>query len=171
MVRVAFGCYPPVPVRGGSRPGQAGIRAGRRRETPAHTVMPRVVPAGPSFGGPQSTVPYYGPAPQPPPRATSQPVDDGPAWMIVLVVSPWPAWCWPTWWRHHPGRLPERHYQYRRRPEPAAVPAPTTYGEAEKWLTDNALYAQFGTRTVALQHAPIDRSRRPTRAVRHFNGR
>ena len=47
---------------------------------------PRGGPAGPSFGGPQSTVPYYGPAPQPPPRRRRNPLMTVLLGMIVLVV-------------------------------------------------------------------------------------
>jgi uncharacterized protein len=132
-------------------------------------------PAAPSFGGPQSTVPYYGPAPQPqpPPRRRRNPLMTVLLGMIVLVLialaglvlANLVSGTTTTAYQNDDYQVPPPDLS------PPPIPVPNTYGEAEEWITNNALYAQRVPVPVRCNSAPINVADADDEQLEaHFNG-
>lgn len=163
--------YAAQPGWGQSAPAQPGFAPPAPGSAPYGYA--RGGPAGPSFGGPQSTVPYYGPAPQPPPRRRRNPLLSVLLGMIVLVVIALAGLVLANLVSGSPtAAYQNEDYQVPppdRNPPP--IPAPNTYGEAEEWLTNNALYAQQVPVPVRCNSAPIDVAEADDEQLAaHFNG-
>ncbi|HEY5847678.1 MAG TPA: neutral zinc metallopeptidase [Microlunatus sp.] len=173
------GSYPPpgsTPGWGQPNWGQSYRQPGYPPPPPGSTPYgqpPNNGPVGPSFGGPQSTVPYYGSSPQAPPPRRRNPLAAVLLGMVVLVVLALAGLALAS----SLGSTPQASYQnadYEVPPpdrNPPPLPQPSTYGEAEDWLTNNALYAQSVPVPVRCDSAPINvATADDPRLAAHFNG-
>jgi uncharacterized protein len=127
----------------------------------------------PSFGGPQSGVPYYGGAPQPPAPRRRNPLAMVLLGMIGLVVLALAGLVIANL-VSGTSSVAYQNDNYRVPPpdkNPPPTPIPDTYGEAEDWLVDNALYGQSVPVPVRCNSQPINvADADDAQLEEHFNG-
>ena len=129
-------------------------------------------PPAPGYGGPQGGVPYYGSPPPSGPKRRSplMLVLLGMIGLVVLalaglVVANLVSGTSSTAYQNDAYQVPPADKN------PPQTPIPDTYGEAENWLTDNALYGQSVPVPVRCNSAPINVADADDAELEtHFNG-
>ena len=168
------GSYPPpgsTPGWGQPNWGQSYRQPGFPPPPPGSTPYgqpPSNGPVGPSFGGPQSTVPYYGSSPQSPPPRRRNPLAAVLLGMVVLVVLALAGLALASCARQHPpGGVPERRLRgTATRPEPTAAPAAHHLRRGGGLAHQQRALRPVGAGSRALRQCPDQRRRRRRPAAR-----